>query len=414
MIRDLALRYGSDPALRASLTPHQRHALDAIASCGTEAAGLHRETCDACGETRLVPNTCGHRSCPHCQGRTRLAWVAARQAELLPCDYFHAVFTLPAQLRPLAIAYPAVVYDVLLRASSDAVSYLCRQPRLLGGEVGQLAVLHTWRRDLGLHPHVHLVVTAGGWDAARERWIPARRYGPDRRQFLLPASVLRRAFQFRLRRLLLDAHRDGAFAEPPTSVQAVLASPRALRRHLDALMTKRWVIRIEPPFAGPRAVLKYLGAYVNRVACGPGAIVAHDAEARTVTYRWRTNDAPPRDRRDTILAIDFLRRFLQHVPPMGFHRIRFRGLWATAHRATKLRVVQRHLADGPPPQVDPIPDPEPTPCPVCGRGHFRRDPGPCPRPGPAERRRYLALIRASANGTQPERHAAPLEAHRCA
>ena len=414
MIRDLALRYGDNPALRASLTAHQRHALDAIASCGTEAAGLHREICDACGEQRLVPNTCGHRSCPHCQGRSRLEWVAARQAELLPCDYFHAVFTLPAPLRPLAIAYPAVVYDVLLRASSDAVSYLCRQPRLLGGEVGQLAVLHTWRRDLGLHPHVHLVVTAGGWDATRERWISARRYGSRRTAFLLPAPVLRRAFQFRLRRLLLDAQSRGAFADPPASVQAVLASPRALRRHLGALMKRRWVIRIEPPFAGPQRVLTYLGAYVNRVACGPGAIVAHDADAGAVTYRWRTNDAPSRERRATVPAIHFLRRFLQHVPPPGFHRIRFQGLWATAHRATKLRIVQRHLADGPPPQAAPIPEPEPTPCPVCGRGHFRRDPGPCPRPRPAERQRYLALIRFSANATQPEHAAAPLETQRCA
>lgn len=414
MIRDLALRYGSDPALRASLTPHQRHALDAIASCGTEAAGLHRETCDACGETRLVPNTCGHRSCPHCQGRTRLAWVAARQAELLPCDYFHAVFTLPGQLRPLAKVYPAVIYDVLLRAASDAVDYLCRQPRLLGGEVGQLAVLHTWRRDLGLHPHVHLVITAGGWDAARARWIPARRYGRKRTQFLLPVPVLLQAFRFRLRRLLLNAYRDGAFADPPASLRAELASARALRRHLDTLMTKRWVIRIEPPFAGPQAVLKYLGAYVNRVACGPGAIVAHDAEADTVTYRWRTNDTPPHERHATIPATTFLRRFLRHVPPPGFHRIRFRGLWATAFRATKLRVVQRHLADGPPPQADSIPEPKSTPCPVCGRGHFRRDPGPCPRPGPAERRRCLALIRAAGLRHPAKTDAAPQEAHHCA
>lgn len=178
MIRDIALAHGDDPGLRARLRPDQVRALEAIAACGTAAMGLHDEVCDHCGDVRRVPNTCGNRSCPHCQGRVRAAWVEARTDELLPVGYFHVVMTLPPELRALAKACPVVVLGALMQSASDAIDHLCRSPRHLGGEVGQLVVLHTWKRDLGWHPHVHLIVTAGGWDAAHQRWIPARRYGP--------------------------------------------------------------------------------------------------------------------------------------------------------------------------------------------------------------------------------------------
>ena len=161
MIRDLVLDHGADPRL-AGLRAYQRHALAAIASCGTVAAGVHREACDHCGDRRMVPNTCGHRSCPHCQARERAAWVEARTAELLPCGYFHAVLTLPPELRAAAAAFPAVVLGALMRAASDAIDRLGRDPRILGAEVGQLAILHTWTRDLRWHPHVHVIVTEQG------------------------------------------------------------------------------------------------------------------------------------------------------------------------------------------------------------------------------------------------------------
>jgi hypothetical protein len=171
MIRDIARDHGADPAL-AGLRPYQGYALEAIASCGTAAAGLHVEDCDHCGDRRLVPNTCGNRSCPHCQARQRAEWVADRTDELLPCSYFHVVLTLPPGLRGLACAFPQVVLGVLMRSASDAIDQQARSPRFLGAEVGQLAILHTWTRDLRWHPHVHAMVTAGGVGGAPDnpRW----------------------------------------------------------------------------------------------------------------------------------------------------------------------------------------------------------------------------------------------------
>ena len=401
MIRDIALAHGDDPALRAILRPHQLRALEDIATCGTEAAGLHVEACDHCGHRRLKPNTCGNRCCPHCQGHERAAWVEARTDELLPCGYYHVVTTLAPDLRPMAQAHPTVVLDCLLRASSDTIERLCRDPRFLGGEVGQLAVLHTWRRDLHFHPHVHLIVTAGGWDAQHQRWIPAKTFGPNRRAFLLPKDLVATVFQRRLRRLLLDRYDAGDFGD---TFLSELASRTALAAHLKKVLDKPAVVRIEPPFAGPATLLKYLGAYVNRVAICPSRILAHDPVAGTVTYTWTTNAEPDIARTATISAVAFLRLFGQHILPPRFHRIRFRGLWSTAHRAGKLRLVQTALgrrvtqASPPPPPVR-----KHDLCPQCGQGHYHRIPQFPGRPTRSERRRTLARIRAEARTITPVR-----------
>lgn len=407
MIGAIALAHGDDPRLR-TLAPYQLRTLEAIAACGTPACGLHVERCDHCGDQRMVPNTCGNRSCPHCQAGERAAWVSARAGELLPCGYFHAVLTLPPDLRGLAAAFPRVVLDALTRAAGDAIDHLCRDPRHLGGEVGQCLVLHTWKRDLGWHPHVHAIVTAGGWDARRQRWIPARRCGRARMAFLLPVAALRAAFQRRLRRLLLDAHADGAFADGPDLAE--IRTLAKLRMHLDRSVARPWVIRIEPPFGGPLALLKYLGAYVNRVAISPRRILAHDRAAGTVTYGWATNREPDRPQRATLDAVDFLRRFAQHILPPRFQRIRFRGLWSTAHRRTKLDVVRRALAAPPvePPARSQPRDPDP--CPICRVGHYHRVPGPCPRPPPALRRSVLRQLRSILRATTPMPEAATISA----
>lgn len=396
MIRDIALAHGDDPALRAGLSPHQIRTLESIAACGTAAMGFHDEVCDACGDVRVVPNTCGNRSCPHCQCRVRAQWVEDRTQELLPVGYFHVVMTLPNDLRALAKAFPEIVLGALMQASSEVIASLCKSPRHLGGEVGQLAVLHTWRRDLGWHPHVHLIVTAGGWDAAHQRWIQPRRHGPMKTPFLLPVEVLRGAFQRRMRTLLLRAYRKREFSADLTMGFPELASLDALTARLDASIARPWVLRIEPPFGGPIHVLKYLGAYVGRVAISPKRILAHDRDAGTVTYTWTTNNEPDRPQQDTIPAVEFLRRFAQHILPPRFQRIRFRGLWSTAHRETKLRTVQRHLHALPAPTTDPPSPPPPDPrtaCPHCGRGHYHRRPGPCPRPSPRDRRTTLTRLR---------------------
>lgn len=396
MIRDLLLDHGADPALD-HLRPHQREALAAIASCGTVAAGVHWEVCDHCSDRRRVPNTCGNRSCPHCQARSRAEWVEDRTAELLPCGYFHAVMTMPPELRAAAMIFPTTVLGALMRAASDAIDQLGRDPRFLGAEVGQLAVLHTWTRDLRWHPHVHVIVTGGGWDAERLRWIPAKTYGRQRRAFLMPVEALKAAFASRLRSLLLSAARSGAFGDG--GGLAELTSPDALARHIHRAMQRPWVIRIEPPFGGPRQLLKYLGAYVNRAAVSPKR-VTYDRDAGTATLTWSANATPDQVQTTTLPAAEFIARFARHILPPRFHRIRFRGLWSTAHRATKLNAARPAVAaaarplDPEPPTLPP--EPHRDRCQVCGVGHYHRIPGPCSRPPRRERHRLLALIRAGA------------------
>jgi hypothetical protein len=393
MIRDLLLAHGDDPAL-TGLRLDQRHALESIASCGTIAAGVHREICDHCGDRRVVPNTCGHRGCPHCQARERAAWVEARTEELLPCGYFHVVLTLPPELRLLAAAFPTVVLGAMMRAASDVIHRLGCDPRFLGAEVGQLAILHTWTRDLRWHPHVHVIVTAGGWDAKRQRWTDARIHGRQRRPFLFPVQVLRTAFQRRLRSLLLRAHRAGAFGDGAGRPE--LANVSALAQLLTKTMRRPWVIRIEPPFGGPRQLLKYLGAYVNRTAVSPKR-VSYDPIARTATLTWSSNAQPNRTQTTTLSAVEFIQRFAQHILPPRFQRIRFRGLWSTAHRATKLEVARVALKPRPKPDPAPSadqPEPRRDRCAACSIGHYQRVPGFCARPPRRERRRLLALIRS--------------------
>jgi len=408
MIGAIALAHGDDPGLRSLLRPYQVKTLEAIAACGTAAMGFHEDACDACGDRRLVPNTCGNRSCPHCQGRVRAEWVEDRTDELLPVGYFHVVMTLAPELRALAKVFPRVVLGAMMRAAPEVIASLCRDDKHLGGEVGQLAVLHTWRRDLGWHPHVHLIVTAGGWDASRKRWLPAHRHGPAQTPFLLPVALLRAAFQRRMRTLLLKAYREDAFAIDGPTTFPELTSLDAFTARLNASIARPWVVRIEPPFGGPVQVLKYLGAYVGRVAITPKRILAHDLEAETVTYTWRTNAEPDRPQHATIPAVEFLQRFAQHILPPRFQRIRFVGLWSTAHRESKLRHVQRHLATRPQPSTTPpAPPPTPTPsppgttCTCCGLGHYQRRPGPSPRPSSAERRRLLAAMRQGLRTNTP-------------
>lgn len=417
MIRDIALDHADDPALRRHLRPHQIRILERIATCGTPAAGMHRDACDACGDVRMQPNTCGSRSCPHCQGRARADWVDDRMAELLPCGYFHVVLTLPPVLRGLAMAFPGIVLSALMTAAGDAIDYLCRKPAFLGATVGQLAILHTWRRDLGIHPHVHVLATDGGWDAGRQTWVDARRYGPAETPFLLPVDVLLAAFQRRLRRLLLRAYAHGDFADGPHEAFPMLATTATFTGVLNRMCAIRGVARIEPPFGGPAQLLKYLGAYVNRVAIGPRRVTAYDPATGLVTYTWSTNAAPDVTCTATLPAVDFLVRFAQHILPPGFQRIRFRGLWCTAHRATKLRVAQAWFAANrttaphsptPPASAERPLAGDPCRCSTCGLGRWRLVPGTWQRPTPAERRRLLEQLRQLRRTQTPVEAAIPV------
>jgi hypothetical protein len=405
LLRRIMQDHGDAPGLRPLMTDYAHAAVLDIAACGTVACGTHDEVCDHCGDRRQVPNTCGNRACPLCQGAARARWVAARDAELLPVAYAHVVCTVPHELLWLFATFPRIGYSVLMRAAANAVTWLAAQTKHLGAEVGVISVLHTWKRDLGLHPHVHLLVTAGGWQAATGRWVDAplaRRRG--QRGFFLPVAALRAAFQRRLRRLLLCALDKGAFHRDPEQAGRFpcLASARAFTRYLDGLMTKRWCIRIEPPSGSPEILLRYLGRYINRVAISPGRIRAYDGTAVTFEGKGETFTLP---------APEFIRRFAQHVLPPGFVRIRFSGLWATRHHGAKLDTARAWLAahgrrrppattDAPPDPTlaasAPMPRPTPVPgerCPHCNQGTYRRQPGGH-RPRRAERQRLLRLMLA--------------------
>jgi hypothetical protein len=350
--------------------------------------------------------------------------VEDRKQELLPgIGFFHVIFTVPPAIARLAAAWPVVVLGALLRASADALLLLCRDPRHLGAEVGLVEVLHTWTRDLRWHPHVHQIVTAGGWDSRNGCWVDARRHGPARTAFLLPVDVLRKAFQHRLVALLLAAYEHGAFDCDERRAFPELASLADFRRHLGTIARKRFCIRIEPPFAGPETLLKYLGSYVNRVALRPERILSHDPDANggagQVIWTWAANADPTRQRTSIQTGVEFLATFARHILPPRLVRIRFRGLWCTAHRATKLERARAWLllhrpAPPPSPPQDP-PDPtssstadvardavtEKDRCPVCGVGIYRRIPGPCPRPDRTDRRRILAHIRHEERAQAP-------------
>jgi hypothetical protein len=399
------------PSLRLRLRHYQRAALLDIAACGTEACGLHRERCDHCGDQRMVANTCGNRSCPHCQAGDRRAWVAAREAELLPCGYFHVVMTLPSELRELAQTFPVVVLGALMQAAPDAVHHLARQPEHLDAEVGSIAILHTWGRDVKYHAHVHLITTGGGWQADTQQWVEACPQGEERRPYLLPVEALRKAYQFRFRRLLVNAYDAGEFHSGDWEAFPMLASAPVLRAFLDELITKAWCVHIEPPFGSPQVLLRYLGRYINRVAVSPER-VSYDPNADTVTIAWKDHDTCS-DQSLVLGSEAFIERFARHILPPGFVRIRFRGLWATAHRATKLDVVRRALEQARPNVTSLEKPPDATPpaptvnerfrCTVCDVGTYHRLPGGN-RPNRAERHRRLRVMGPAALISHGEAH----------
>jgi hypothetical protein len=408
--------------LSSQLRPYQIQTLLDIAACGTAACGLHVQRCDHCGDERIVANTCSNRSCPHCQSGERKAWVEAREGELLPCGYFHVVITLPDELRQLAKAFPLVVLSALMQAAPDAVHCLAGDPQHLGAEVGSVGVLHTWTRDLRWHPHIHLIVTGGGWQEDRQQWVDATPQGSTKRPFLLPVALLRAAFQGRLMRRLLQAFERGEFHRGEDwKAFPMLASKATFRGTLSALREKAWCIRIEPPFGSPQVLLRYLGRYVNRVALAPQRIVGWNKDAGTVTITWTANDDARTTSTLTLPIADFILRFAQHILPPQFRRIRFRGLWSTRHRQTKLARVRSILqqlrpqvlaptdgvasADGTT-SASPPARPDPRACPVCGIGSYRRIPGGA-RPHRAERHRRLRALTDGGGivervgGTQP-------------
>ncbi len=311
----------------------------AIARCRTAALGGHLDECTRCGHRAISYNSCRNRHCPKCQTGARERWIAARQQELLPTRYVHVVFTLPRELAPLTLQNKKVVYDLLFRASAETLLEVARDPKHLGAEIGFFSVLHTWNQKLGLHPHVHCVIPAGGLSLDHTRWIRSRY------RFFLPIKVLSRVFRGKFVAGLKQALQDGRFHFHGNL--ALLAEPKIFAAWLRPLLRKDWVVYAKPPFSGPEYVLQYLGRYTHRVAISNHRLVSF-ADGQVI-FRWR-DSAHNNEQKFLPLSVDeFLRRFLLHLLPQGFVRIRNFGFLANRRRATRLPLCFHLLGARPDP-----------------------------------------------------------------
>lgn len=342
-VADIVRTYG--PAFvkrhRRWLTGLHLKVLRAIAACRTAALGGHIEQCDSCGQRAISYNSCLNRHCPKCQAAARQRWLEKRSAELLPVPYYHVVFTLPHLLAPLALQNKEGVYGLLFRAAGQTLLQIAADPQHLGADIGFLAVLHTWGQTLLAHPHVHCVVPGGGLSADHRRWIPCGR------KFLLPVKVLSLVFRGKF---LAGLQR--LFAEHQLTLTGQLAplqSPTAFADLLRTAAQRNWVVYAKRPFAGPPQVLTYLSRYTHRIAIANSRLVAM-AEGK-VTFRWRDYARGSQTHTMTLAADEFLRRFLLHLLPEGFVRIRYFGLLANRHRAELLHLCRSHLRTSAPPPV---------------------------------------------------------------
>jgi hypothetical protein len=360
-------RYG------AGLTPEQRRALDDLTACRTAALGGHVLGCPQCGHQQVSYNSCGNRHCPKCQATAAARWLETQAADLLATPYFHVVFSLPAALGPVALCNPRSVYGLLMRAAAQTLLEVAADPRHLGAEVGVLAVLHTWGQSLALHPHVHCVVTGGGLAPDGSHWVAGRD------DFLLPVRVLSRVFRGKFLGGLRATFRRGRLRFP--GHLAALARSRRFDRLIAEVVRTEWVVFAQPPFGGPATVLKYLARYTHRAAISNRRLV--DLTDGRVTFRWKDYAHGGRRSTMTLEAVEFVRRFLMHVLPSGFVRVRHYGLLANRCRHEKLARCRELLgmavtpADPAPAGSDPITPPAhesavtPTRvCPRCGAGRM--------------------------------------------
>jgi hypothetical protein len=366
----LAARSGRPPELAQILTafappleqlgPERRRVVRDIQQCRTSALGGHVRVCDRCGREKPFYNSCRNRHCPKCQGLEQARWVEAQQRTLLPVEYFHLVFTVPPALHPFFLRDRRGSYSLLFRAAIGALHAVCR--RGLGATPGTIALLHTWSQTLRFHPHIHCIVTGGGLDAAQQRWISAPA------GYLVPVRALSRVFRGKL----LESFERRLRSDPSAP------RPPLGRRLLREAAAKQWVVYAKPPMAGPQQVLRYLSRYTHRIAIGNERLVA--LQDGMVTFRYRDRRRGNATRLMTMAARDFVRRFLLHVLPRGFVRVRHFGLQANCRRR-QLITHARQLLDQPaPPAASPPPreswqdlfrrltGQDPMRCPFCGEG----------------------------------------------
>jgi Putative transposase/Transposase zinc-binding domain len=377
-------------ANRGHVSLGQLKVMSAIERCRTAALGGHVARCenDVCGHTVIAYNSCRNRHCPRCQGAASRKWLSEREAELLPASYFHVVYTLPAELRDVTYQNKRVIYGLLMKASAETTLQIAADPKHLGARIGITAVLHTWGSAMTHHPHVHMIVPGGGLSPDGMRWIASRK--PS---FFVHVNALRRLFRGKLLSLLTEAHTESRLQF--FGKLSALADKKTFKRFLAPLRRIKWVVYCKDPLAGPEAVLRYLSRYTHRVAISNRRLIAADDGG--VSFRWKDYRVagPERWKTMTLHPHEFIRRFLLHVLPKGFHRIRHYGLFANGNRTESIAKARELLAVAPP-----LPKPEPvaaagadeprvlsTPCPCCGgRMHvievFARGCEPRHRPTP--------------------------------
>jgi hypothetical protein len=361
---------GHGPAWRQANTGHvslgQLKVMSAIESCRTAALGGHVARCEDCAYTTIAYNSCRNRHCPKCQGAAAKQWLAERAAELLPVPYFHVVFTLPAQIADIAYQNKALVYDLLFTASAETMITIAADPKRLGARIGLISVLHTWGSAMTHHPHVHMIVPGGGLSLDGNSWVSCRP------RFFLPAPVLSRLFRRLFLQKLLAAHRAGRLTF--FGAHAHLDNTRAFAAYLAPLRKTEWYVYGKRPFGGPKAVLAYLSRYTHRVAIANSRLIACDRKAVTFKFKDYRLEGRERYKVMTLATDEFIRRFLIHVLPKGFHRIRHYGLFASSKRVENI-MRARQLLNVPVPQTEdrdatrPDADEPQTlshPCPCCG------------------------------------------------
>ena len=387
-IADIFRTYG--PAWRRANRGHvnlsQLKVMSSIEACRTEALGGHVAACTKCSHQHIAYNSCKNRHCPKCQGPAARDWMTARAEDLLPVEYFHLVFTLPAEVAQIAYWNKRAIYGLLFKASAETVATIAADSKRLGAKVGMTSVLHTWGSALTHHPHIHMIVPGGGLSKDGNRWISCK---PG---FFLHVRVLSRLFRRLFLEGLLALHRAEELAF--FGDQIGLSQPQAFAAYLVPLRKKEWVVYAKPPFGGPEAVLAYLSRYTHRVAISNSRLIS--ADANTVAFQWKDYRIKTGDKRSVmrVATPEFIRRFLIHVLPDRFHRIRHYGLLASSGRKAHIAKVRILLGAQAPRQDDPpvaeiIPLTLREPCPDCGGAlriieTFRRGQKPQSRAPPRE------------------------------
>jgi hypothetical protein len=370
-VADVIREYGAAYLERYRPSKEQRRVLNDLAECRTSALGGHLKKCDRCGHEVPVYNSCRDRHCPKCQGAARAAWLDARQEELLDVEYFHVVFTVAHEVVPVALQNRRAVYGMLFRAASETLLTIARDPKHLGAEIGCIALLHTWAQNLLAHPHLHCVVPGGGISPDGDRWVSCRD------GFFLPACVLSRLFRGKFLALL-----QRAFEQHELEFHGRLRNlehPKVWESWLEPLRNKDWYIHAKPPFGGPERVLKYLARYTHRVAISNQRLLS--LENGKVTFRWKDYANGNQKRTMTLDAMEFIRRFLLHVLPSGFMRIRYYGFLANRNRTEKLQRARKlsrdntnstdnYLSETDTSQQINQPEDELELCPQCGQGRL--------------------------------------------